>query len=295
MTGAAGPDVFVDLLDATLRGSKNYHRLEHLGRRTDYTLKEETVTDLLLAEMAGRAYEVSAGCPACARADTCRDWDGGRTPDTAGVRARALTRAQEGGNQAKKQAGAHADFVLTVEHSDPDNSTQGDARQVRLLVQAKRATPGRKFLNTKVLRDQYDGLLAAAQHYGAAPYYALYVQQPDPHRNSRTRCRRHPAAADQSIVLVPAGPWSPDLHRRRHRDPPCRLRPHPVAEPAHARPSARHRQHGARRNTPGRAQPGPVPRDSRLTGTCAVRLRRRSCAGDRIRAPVDREVSADTL
>ena len=207
MTGSTRPDVFVDLLDATVRGSRNYHRLEHLGRRTDYTLKEETITDLLLAEMAGRSYEVTAGCPGCDPGRNCRHWEGGRQPDAAGVRLRALTKAQEGGNRSTGQQGANADFVLSVVHADPDDPDPADAPQFRLLVQAKRAAPGGRFLNTKD-RGQYDRLLVAATDHGAVPYYALYVQQPGPHGSSPTRCGRHKTAADRSVVLVPAGPGS---------------------------------------------------------------------------------------
>jgi hypothetical protein len=50
-------------------------------------------------------------------------------------------------------------------------------------------------------------LLASAREYGAVPYYALYVQHPDAHSVSATRCcYASDSAADTAIVLAPAYP-----------------------------------------------------------------------------------------
>lgn len=96
---------------------------------------------------------------------------------------------------------------MAFEHHDPDSG--GAAQQYRMLVQAKVARPGKSLLGCKRERRQYDGLVAAAKISGAAPYYALYVQQPDAHSSSPTVCRRHVSAADRSIILVAAGiPWN---------------------------------------------------------------------------------------
>lgn len=76
MTAASVPDVFVNLRDATVRSARNYHRLEHLGRRNAFTFHEETITDLVLAEMAGKAYTIDAACPNCTPGSTCGDWNG---------------------------------------------------------------------------------------------------------------------------------------------------------------------------------------------------------------------------
>jgi hypothetical protein len=74
--------LFVDLLDATMRSCRNYHRLDHCSHvdgsspKSVFRFKEETITDLLIGELAGREYEVSAGCPECGPGRRCSDWDG---------------------------------------------------------------------------------------------------------------------------------------------------------------------------------------------------------------------------
>lgn len=207
MSAPAMPEVFVNLKNATVRGSRNYHRLEQLGRRDTHALHEETITDLLLAEMAGRHYVVDAACPGGCASTGCVDWEGGGQVSQRGLQVRALTKLEEGGNRRRKRKGAHADFVLAVANCSPELSDDlSGGPQIRLMVQAKRITPGaRIFLPSRKERSQYDGLRTAATAAGAAPYYALYVQQLDAHASTATRCARHRTAADRAIVLVPAG------------------------------------------------------------------------------------------
>jgi hypothetical protein len=142
------PGVFENLRNAVLRGSRSYHRLEHLGRNRDsetdsgrriYTLAEETITDLLIADMAGAAYEVAGPCPACPTESSpggagCVHWNGVAKPVEASLMIRPLTRAEEGGNR-KGKAAVGADFVMTFHNS----TESGTAPSIRLLIQAKRA------------------------------------------------------------------------------------------------------------------------------------------------------------
>lgn len=202
-------EVFVDLLDATMRSSRNYHRLDHcsyvdgLRPKSVFRFKEETITDLLIGELAGREYEVSADCPMCGPHRECRDWDGDPAQAVSGMRIRALTKHEEGGNRRTGKAGAHADFILAVSRQGPD-SGQGwtGARELRIMVQAKRADPSQPLFQPA--RAQYDKFIAAAGRYGAVPYYALYVQQPSPHESTPTACPRAQSASDRSIVLAAA-------------------------------------------------------------------------------------------
>jgi hypothetical protein len=201
-------ELFVDLLAATIRSSRNYHRLDHCshvgrsGQMNVFRFKEETVTDLLIGELAGKTYEVSADCPVCGP-HPCRDWDGDPVEPASGIRIRALTKHEEGGNRRTGKAGAHADFILAVRRQGPsDDMNLARPTELRMMVQAKRADLGRpKFVPDRV---QYDKLIEAAQRYGAVPYYALYVQQPSPHHSTRTACPRAQSASDRSVVLVAA-------------------------------------------------------------------------------------------
>ena len=221
MSAPQPPDVFSSLAEAVIRGARNYHRLEQLGRYRDrFTLHEETITDLLLAEMAGREYTVDAACPgsdatyrttppdrSCAPGGPCVHWNGNGLNARAGVSVRALTKKQEGGNGTVDQPGVHADFVLAVKNYDPDQPDENHptANQVRIVVQAKRVNPtDTSFLRASSQREQYGRLIAAADTLGACPYYALYVQQPTPHDRTATRCRHLQNAADCAVVLVPA-------------------------------------------------------------------------------------------
>ena len=119
------PEVFVHLLDATMRSCRNYHRLDHCSHvdgskpKSAFRFKEETITDLLVGELAGREYEVSAACPVCGPDRQCSDWDGEAARAVSGMRIRALTKHEEGGNRRTGKAGAHADFILAVRRQDP--------------------------------------------------------------------------------------------------------------------------------------------------------------------------------
>jgi hypothetical protein len=191
----------------------NFHRLEQLGHsRGNRTLHEETVTDLLMAEMAGREYTVSARCPGCG--GDCPDWAGSGSAERGGVLVRALTKLEEGGNRRTGRLGVHADFVITADEYDAASSSQGN-RQVRMLVQAKRIDPGSSFLSSARESKQYDKLIAAAQEHCAAPYYAIYVHQLHPHTSTATRCTARATAADRAIVLAPARLGDEDLLRRK--------------------------------------------------------------------------------
>jgi hypothetical protein len=201
-------ELFVDLLDATMRSCRNYHRLDHCSHvdgsrpKSVFRFKEETITDLLIGELAGREYEVAADCPLC-RPGSCRDWDGDPAWAVSGLRIRALTKHEEGGNRRTGKAGAHADFILAVRRQDPgSDSHRAGASEIRIMVQAKRANPSR--LNFKPDSDQYDKFVAAAKRYRAVPYYALYVQQPSPHQSTATACPRAQSASDRSVVLAAA-------------------------------------------------------------------------------------------
>jgi len=198
------PDVFVDLRSAIIRGSRNYHRLEHLGRGVGaanapkYSLHEESVTDLLIGDLAGREYEVSSDCPACPPAVVvpCQHWSGATQSAIPGFNVRPLTKTEEGGGRRK--SGVHADLVMTFKES-----TRPFA-EVRLLIQAKRISPNNILLGGKREKDQYSKLVTAAASLGACPYYLLYVQQPDAHQTTPTRCTKLSDAADIAIVLVAA-------------------------------------------------------------------------------------------
>lgn len=194
--------------DGFVRGARNYHRLEHLGRRGKITLYEETITDLLVAEMVGHPYEVSANCPACGQNEACTDWCGSGVVKSA-TKMRPLTKAMEGGNKRTHTYGAHADLLFAFTAFDPDDPKDAAAaRETRMLVQCKRVEPGESFEPDE---KQYRKLVNNAGKYGAAPYYGLYVQQPKAHDSSPTRCTAHKKACDLSIVLVPA--------KRREKSP----------------------------------------------------------------------------
>lgn len=201
------PDIFVDLLDATMRSARNYHRLDHCSfvpgarPKSGFRFKEETITDLLVGELTGKQYEVLAACPVCVPG-TCADWDGDPSEAVRGFQIRALTKHEEGGRRHGR-AGAQADFILTIRRQDPGNGAhRAGGPELRIMVQAKRADPRR--LAFRPDRSQYSKLVEIAPAYGAVPYYALYVQQPSPHDSAPTACPRAVAASDRSIVLVAA-------------------------------------------------------------------------------------------
>lgn len=201
------PEIFVDLLDATVRSARNYHRLDHCSfvpgarPKSGFRFKEETITDLLVGELAGKQYDVQAACPVCGP-DTCADWDGDPSCAVSGFQIRALTKHEEGGRQ-RGRAGAHADFILTIRRQDPSSGVHRvGSPELRIMVQAKRADPRRPAFRPD--QSQYGKLVEIAPAYGAVPYYALYVQQPDPHYSVSTACPRAVSASDRSIVLAAA-------------------------------------------------------------------------------------------
>jgi hypothetical protein len=202
-------ELFVDLLDATMRSSRNYHRLDHCSHvdgsrpKSVFRFKEETITDLLIGELAGREYEVSAACPVCGPDGQCSVWDGDPARAVSGMRIRALTKHEEGGDRRTGKAGAHADFILAVRRQDPGSGRhRAGARELRIMVQAKRANPSQpKFQPDPT---QYDKFVEAAGRHGAVPYYALYVQQPSPHQSTPTACPCAQSASDRSVVLAAA-------------------------------------------------------------------------------------------
>jgi hypothetical protein len=208
-------ELFVDLLDATIRSSRNYHRLDHCSHvnqsepRQVFRFKEETITDLLIGELAGKAYDVSVACPVCGE-DPCADWDGDPVRAVSGFRIRALTKHEEGGNRRTAKSGVHADFILAVRRQNPGSGKHVTApKELRIMVQAKRVDPTRLTFSPR--RSQYSKLVEAAQKCGAVPYYALYVQQPSPHQSTPTACPRAQSAADRSVVLAAArAPTAPD-------------------------------------------------------------------------------------
>jgi hypothetical protein len=201
------PEIFVDLLDATVRSARNYHRLDHCSfvdgarQKRGFRFKEETITDLLIGELAGKQYDVQAACPVCGPG-TCTDWDGDPSCAISGFQIRALTKHEEGGRR-RGRVGAHADFILTIRRQDPSSRVhQADSPELRIMVQAKRADPRRSTFRPD--RSQYGKLVEIAPAYGAVPYYALYVQQPGPHGSVPTACPRAVSASDRSIVLAAA-------------------------------------------------------------------------------------------
>ena len=203
------PEIFVDLLDATVRSARNYHRLDHCSfvpgarSRSGFRFKEETITDLLVGELAGKRYDVQAACPVCGPG-TCGDWDGDPSCAVSGFQIRALTKHEEGGRRHRR-AGAHADFILTIRRQDPGSGVHRvGSPELRIMVQAKRADPRRPAFRPD--QYQYSKLVEIAPAYGAVPYYALYVQQPGPHDSVSTACPRAVSASDRSIVLAAAGP-----------------------------------------------------------------------------------------
>jgi len=206
--------LFVDLLDATMRSCRNYHRLDHCSHvdgsspKSVFRFKEETITDLLIGELAGREYEVSADCPECGPGRQCSDWDGDPARAVSGMRIRALTKHEEGGNRRTGKAGAHADFILAVGRQDSGSGRRPAwARELRIMVQAKRVNPSEPIFQPDSV--QYEKLVEAAGRHGAVPYYALYVQQQSPHQSTRTACPCAQSASDRSVVLAAAHATGP--------------------------------------------------------------------------------------
>jgi hypothetical protein len=208
VTGTSDP--FVDLLTATINSTRNYHRLaqcsyvEGAGSRSTFLFKEETITDLLVGEFAGKEYKVEAECPACAdgpnSGGSCPDWDGDSESGGRRLHIRALTKQEEGGNRRYRKLGVHADFILAVRRQAPGSDSRGPRlRELRIMVQAKRVFSNKSTFTLKPPY-QYGGLIEAAQKYGAVPYYAVYLQQPSAHHSTPTAC----CSSLLTLLLIPA-------------------------------------------------------------------------------------------
>lgn len=131
--------------------------------------------------MAGKEYAVQATCPGCVDGGPCPD----RAPTGKGRHSPLATASRSARSRRSRRAATavSAESACTPTSSlpwgtDPDlpGHLPGGS-QVRLLGLAKRITPGETLLPNKVHAMQYRGLLDAAQHFGAAPYYALYIQR----------------------------------------------------------------------------------------------------------------------
>ncbi|WP_147406067.1 hypothetical protein [Kocuria tytonis] len=188
-------DIFSDLTGAFLRAPLNYHRLNQLTCG-ESGLQEETITDLLVNEMAGGEYRVDAVCPAQGQscADTCKSWGDDFEQSDYPARVKQLTRREEGGYKGK-QAGVGADWVLEVRQKN---------KAVRMLVQAKRINVNNQSLAGFAKSKQIRQLESAAQRLHAAPFYAFYLKHGDPHEELTTACKRHTQAWETSILLISA-------------------------------------------------------------------------------------------
>lgn len=182
-------NVFVGVKEAVLRAPINLHRIQQLSSR-DQGLHEETVTDLLLNEMTGSPYEIAATCSACFQAD-CKHWGAGSALSAVGVRAKALTKNEEGGHTGRGEAPAAADWILEV---------TGDGAPVRLMFQAKAG----RMPSGKKEKTQLGNLILAAGRLDAVPLYIFYTKHEDPHKELQTQCPYRTTAAETSMLVVSA-------------------------------------------------------------------------------------------
>lgn len=198
--------VFWNLKEAIVDSVVNIHRLSQLTGPGVGRLGEETLTDLLVGGLTGlRPYRVEAPCPLCdehlgesaRRGSRCVDWDG--RPHRWNATARALSKSEEGKGQREnfeKEDPANADWVMQFLGRDEE----GRDLTLRIMVQAKLGSEGDFITNF----EQLEGLISRAAHYGAAPYYALYVRHGDAHANVKTSCSHRIPSAESSVLLVHA-------------------------------------------------------------------------------------------
>ncbi|MEV6215810.1 hypothetical protein [Nocardia sp. NPDC051833] len=200
-------EIFVDPIAARRLSCQSVYRLQHLGARK-FPWQEETFTEILLGHLTGVDYRIDAACPDCEPPRRCSAW-GSASRAPAGVRlltrsdegdrrsVRLLTRPEEGGNRARGRRGVGADFIYRVQ--DPS----GD-REVRLLIQAKRARRGELVKAGALPAAQRADLIDAATHFGATAYYLFYAESASAHVGHITRCAEHTSPSDTSIVIVAA-------------------------------------------------------------------------------------------
>jgi hypothetical protein len=131
-------ELFVDLLDATMRSSRNYHRLDHCSHvdgsrpKSIFRFKEETITDLLIGELAGREYEVSAACPVCGPDSQCSDWNGDPARSASGMRIRALTNTRRVGTGGPaRRAPTQTSSLPSAAEGLGRGRRRADARELR--------------------------------------------------------------------------------------------------------------------------------------------------------------------
>lgn len=205
-------EIFVDPIAARRLSCQSVYRLQHLGARK-FPWQEETFTEILLGHLTGVDYRIDAACPDCVPPQRCSAW-GSATRAPAGSRlltrseeggdrsrarrgVRLLTRPEEGGNKRRGRRGVGADFIYSVQ--DP-----AGAREVRLLIQAKRARRGEAIKAAALPAAQRADLLDAATHFGATAYYLFYAESVSAHVGHVTRCAEHTSPSDTSIVIAPA-------------------------------------------------------------------------------------------
>ncbi|SDR72444.1 hypothetical protein SAMN04489752_0064 [Brevibacterium siliguriense] len=184
-------DVYADIQGAILRAPTNVHRLQQLTKTRPEGLHEETITDLLLNEMVGSAYEVSADCPQCLSAD-CSDWHSSLPLQPRGVLAKPLSKYEEGGNKKHGVKPTGTDWILELKK---------DEVSIRMMFQAKAS---RLPSSSKEERGQLNDLIEAAELYNAAPFYIIYLRHYPTHTKLTTVCPYRTSAADTSMLLLPA-------------------------------------------------------------------------------------------
>ena len=184
-------DVYADIQGAILRAPTNVHRLQQLSKARTTGLHEETITDILLNEMVGTAYEVSSVCPQCLTA-ACSDWHSSIPLQPQRVLAKPLSKYEEGGNKKHGVKPAGADWILELK--DGGSST-------RMMFQAKAS---RLPKSNKKERGQLEDLVKATKLYNAAPFYIVYLRHHPTHYKLTTLCPYRTSAADTSMLVLPA-------------------------------------------------------------------------------------------
>lgn len=183
-------DVFSDIKAAIFRAPTNVHRIQQLSDTRNDGLNEDTVTDLLLNEMIGADYSIDASCPKCLK-NECGHWSSALSSRLLKLRAKPLSRYEEGGNKRHGAEPAAADWILEITGPDGTN---------RMMFQAKRGG----LPHTTDDKGQFKNLKKAARGYGASAFYVIYLRHDDPHRELRTKCKFRTSAADTSMLVLSA-------------------------------------------------------------------------------------------